>query len=545
MKRKREIKEIIDRMSLSEKVGQLFMLAFPGKDPELIKPLIEKYGITGCYISQDNAETFAEASYLSYKIQTYGENNLTTKIPMLLGVDQEGAWGILVSESHTGPGNLALGALDDPEMTSKIYRIFAEEMLSVGFNALLAPCADVNSVYGSPIIGTRSFGEDPVDVGRNVKKAVQGGKKGQILTTLKHFPGHGATESDSHRDIPRVNKSIEELLGSDLVPFREGIEAGADIVMTSHIKYPKLDPDRPATMSPAILQDLLREKLQFSGVILSDSMNMGAIRNHYDPAESTLEALKAGVDMIMLSEEHYDHSQDYIEKQIDSLKLVKNAVKEGELPLETLESKLERILDLKFNKMNIRSKPLNHSEKINHFETQQKAAREAIHLFTDKNNNWPIDLDKSIVCVNTTPEEAYSKITNPRGIGPNQEKSAYDYFEKKLKELAPGVKFLDSENITNSEEDLNSGDVILAITEDYPLPGEDFPKQKQQENLERLFQNYPEKLVIVGLRSPYEHKDYPEEVTYISTYSSRPCSAVEMARLVYEGKELPKQDVSF
>lgn len=529
-----EIKKIIKEMSIDMKVGQLFLLAYPGKDPGIIKPLIKKYGISGCYISQDNAENFSEATKISRELQSYAFNR-PYQIPMILAVDQEGAWGVLVPESHTGPGNLALGATADLQLTSEMYRVFGEEMLSVGYNTLLSPCADVNSNPYSPIIGTRSFGQFPSKVAEHVVNAIKGAKKSQILTTLKHFPGHGATSADSHRELPEVDKSLNDLLASDLLPFQKGIEAGADIVMTSHIKYPQLDNEYPATLSSTILQGLLREYLGFDGIILSDSMNMGAIRNYYEPAESTLKALQAGVDIVMLSEEHYDHDENYLENQLKSLELVKKAIIQGELPIEVVDEKLMRILKLKFNKMLIKKDSLDKASQENNLKIQQQCAKKAITLISDKHGHWPVNMQKSVVCINSTPRKAYSNIYNFRGIGPNQRKPAFDFFKEELKQLSPEVTFIDSESISASTEICNKADTILLITEDYPLPGEDFPKGEQQSNVRKVLQQYGDKVIIIGLRSAYELIKYPNDVTYVSTFSSRGCSAIEMAKLLVKG----------
>lgn len=534
----KEIKALIQDMPANMKVGQLFFLAYPGRDPQVIKPIIEEFGITGCYISQDNAETFAEAAAITEQLQSFMQE-LPGKIPMILGVDQEGAWGVLVPESCTGPGNLALGAAGDPKLTEEMYRVFGEEMLSVGYNTLLSPCADVNLNPDSPIIGTRSFGEFPEAVAEHVYHAVQGAKRTGVLTTIKHFPGHGDTSGDTHRELPTVDKSLEELMKNDLLPFKRGIEAGADLVMTSHILYPQLDPKFPATLSRIILQDLLRERLGFQGVIVSDSMNMGAIRKYYDPAESTLMALQAGVDVIMLAEEHYDHDQHYLEKQLQSLRRVKEAIVRGELPMEVVDEKLMRILKLKFQHMKVKAAPLTAEQRRANRAVEEECARRAITLIADPKGNWPVQMDGSVICINATPREAYANMVNIRGIGPNQATPAFDTFQGELARLAPEVKFFASEQLEEALQSATPASTVLVVTEDYPLPGEDFAKEKQQDNVRRIIRECGEKVVVIGLRSAYEFKQYPAGVTYVSAFSSRTCSAVQMARMLVQG-ELPQ-----
>ncbi|GHU60603.1 hypothetical protein FACS189445_0370 [Spirochaetia bacterium] len=528
MATKQEIQEIISRMSPAQKAGQLFLLAYPGKDPEIIRPLIESFGICGCYISQDNAETFAEAEASSGKLQAMGMSR--QGIPLLLGVDQEGAWGILVPESHTGPGNLALGAANDEGIAGGMYSAFGKEMLSVGYNALLGPCADVNSNPLSPIIGTRSFGEFPEKAARCVEAAVKGALSTGIIATVKHFPGHGATEGDTHRIIPEVNKPLENLRKQDLLPFLAGIRAGAQIVMTSHIRYPRIDPQHPATLSKTILKDLLRDGMGFSGIILSDSMNMRAIRTFYDPAESTLLALKAGVDVVMLSEEHYDHREGYLQKQIDSLEIVRDAIESGRLTEEEVNEKLYRILDLKLNRMLIKGPALSAADKTAIEQIESRAARAGFVLL--QKGLWPLSGKGPVVCINAAPRESYGNIMNVRGIGPNQAKPGFDTFKETFEKLRKDARFLSFDETAGAAGLIEKAAALVVVTEDYPLPGEDFQKEKQQALVRDLAEQYGEKMIILGLRSSYELSLYPETVTYLCSYSSRACSAREGAALL-------------
>ncbi|QQO10149.1 glycoside hydrolase family 3 protein [Breznakiella homolactica] len=533
---KTEIQAIIDGMSAAQKAGQFFLLAYPGKDPKVIQPLLEQYGLCGCYISQDNADTFAEAENFTAEIQAMSMK--FQNLPLLLGVDQEGAWGVLIPESHPGPGNLALGAVRDTGLVSGMYRALGEEMLSVGYNCLLGPCADVNSDPRSPIIGTRSFGEFPERVAACVDTAVKGALLTGTVTTVKHFPGHGATEGDTHRVIPEVNKSLDELRKTDLLPFLAGIKAGVHIVMTSHIRYPQVDKDHPATLSKTILQDLLRMEMGFRGIILSDSMNMGAIRKFYDPAESTLLALKAGVDVVMLAEEHYDHSGEYLPKQIASIEIVKKAIESGVLSAEEVNEKLHRILDLKLNRMKVRGPALTAPQKQAIAGAEEKAARAAFVLI--QKNLWPLPAEGSIVCINANPRESYKNIVNPRGIGPNQEKPAFDTFRESFGAIEKNALFVDYEDVKEKTAEIEKAAALVVVTEDYPLPGEDFDKEKQQALAADLCRQYGAKTVILGLRSSYELSNYPETVTYLCAYSSRTCSAKEAAKILAAREKSPE-----
>lgn len=534
MKKTREqIIALIESMTPAQKAGQLFLLAYPGKDPEVIRPLIEKYGICGCYVSQDNAQTFDEAEAMTTSLQAMSMK--AQGIPLLLGVDQEGAWGILIPESHPGPGNMALNAIDDVHAVAGMYELIGNEMLSVGYNAVLGPCSDVNSDPRSPIIGTRSFGQFPGEVAKAVSMAVKGARKTGILTCLKHFPGHGATSGDTHREIPFIDKPYAQLSTSDLVPFKAGIDAGAEIVMTSHIRYPQIDSENPATLSKKILQDILRKELGFCGLILSDSMNMGAIRKTYDPAQSTLLALQAGVDIVMLSEEHYDfETGDYLAKQLRSLELVEQAIETGMLADELVTEKLVRILDYKFNRMLVRKPRMSTQLLAQHAKQELDTAKQAVSLLQKR--FWPLPKQGDVVYINATPVSSYHNMVNSRGIGPNQETPAFDSFIGEVQRLRT-MKVLTHEEAMKDLDVLQQASALVVVTEDYPLPGEDFEKHDQQHLVSILCERYSERLIIVGLRSPYELSLYPKHVTYLCAYSSRTCSAIAAAQVLLEGQE--------
>lgn len=525
---RKQAETIVQTLSLKEKVGQLFMLAYPGKDPEEVKSIIEKYHIGGFYVTQDNAETFEEMQQLSKTLQGYS-NSGSTQIPLLVASDQEGAWGVLVPESITGPGNLALGATGDESLAEGMYRIFGEEMQSAGFNTLLSPCSDINLSPDTPIIGPRSFGEDPEQVGKFVAAAVRGAKKTGVVTTAKHFPGHGDTVGDTHREIPHIDKSLEVLLENELKPFQAAIDAGVDMVMTAHILFPQVDSQFPATFSKTILQDVLRDRLGFEGIILTDSMNMGAVRKNFTPAESAVMALKAGVEMIMVCEEHYEHSNDYLEKQISMLEGVIEAIQKGDVSEDHVDQVLTKVIAFKLEKFGNKepSTVLTVEEKE---AMANKAAQQALTVVSNKANKWPLKANQPLVCVNATPRKAYQRLMNPRGIGPNQATPAFDSFEMELRQLRNDVTFLAHESVETTEKPLSVAKTIVVVTEDYPLPGEDFQKDEQIQMVQNLLEQYGDKVVVLGLRSAYEVKDFLNASTYVSSFSSRTCSAKAAAQ---------------
>jgi beta-N-acetylhexosaminidase len=529
---------LLEKMTLEEKIGQMFMLAFPGKSLDRIRMLIQTHFIGACYLSQENAGSPEEAITLSNSLQECARTS-GKGIPLLLAVDHEGVWGVLVPHSTTGPGNLGLGATGDPGNTYHIYRIIGYEMTTVGYNTILAPCADINSNPRNPIIGMRSFGEDPHEVSKHVAAAVLGAHAGGAIATAKHFPGHGDTAIDSHRELPRAERSRGSLWKVDLPPFQAAIEVGVDIVMTSHILFPALDPHRPATLSPIILEGLLRKELGFEGVILSDSMNMKAIRKNYPLDEAVVTAIIAGVDMILLAEEHYDHDPEvYLERQISCIQSVLCAVKKGKVPLDRINQSVRRILALK-ERYGLFQRPLTPLScativgNPGHRRVESDIAEQTVVLIRDRYGLLPLPVSEKVALVNAAPRNTYDILVSTRGIGPNQAKPAFDFFEATLRELRENVTSFSWEQLQKDlPPELVSARTVVVVTEDYPLPGVDFETATQRDLVERLSVALGERMVVVGLRAPYELTLYPQVSTYLTTCSSRPCAAIAAARVV-------------
>ena len=402
--------------------GELFLLAFSGQDPTPAIEMIKEYGLSGLYLSNDNIPNIYSALNLSKIVQKAAKNS-GNKLPLLLGVDQEGTWSVMAEDSHPGPGNLALGSAKNIDLTEQRYEDIALELYQSGMNLVFSPCADVNTNPLNAIIGMRSFGTEPKDVGNHVAAAVRGAQSGGVLTTLKHFPGHGDTYIDSHRDLPVVKRSKADVWEIDLTPFREGIKAGVDVVMTSHIIYESLDPDNPATFSKVILQQILRKELGFKGVIISDSMNMHALQKHYKPVDAAIAAISAGVDLIMLAEEHYDHDGDYQKRQMALIEGVTQAIKSGHIPEQRLNSAFKRIRNLR-RRLGMLTTKKPKCRDLNY--SAQKAAEKALRLL-QIHQDWSYPNQGSrLNVVRASSEEAFSQVIQTRGIGPNPRESSYD-----------------------------------------------------------------------------------------------------------------------
>ncbi|MBX6168017.1 MAG: glycoside hydrolase family 3 protein [Thermobispora bispora] len=261
----------------------------------------------------------------------------------IISLDEEGG-DVTRLAYHTGspyPGNAALGAVDDVELTEQVYRAIAAELAACGVNLDMGPVADINTADDNPVIGTRSFGSSADLVARHTVAAVRGLQSLGVAACVKHFPGHGATSQDSHLEIPVVRASRELLWERELVPFRAAIEAGAKSIMTAHVAIPELTGDLPATLSRATLTTLLREELGFDGVVISDALDMHAVSKSVGLVEGAIRSLAAGADLLCLGP--LPTPEDIREM----LAGIRNAVAEGRLPLSRLEEANERVARLR------------------------------------------------------------------------------------------------------------------------------------------------------------------------------------------------------
>jgi beta-N-acetylhexosaminidase len=229
---------------------------------------------------------------------------------VIICIDEE-AGDVTRLEAHSGssrPGNLALGAADDVDLTAAVARHLGQELAGLGITLDFAPDADVNSNPDNPVIGVRAFGSDPHLVARHAVAWIRGLQSAGVAACAKHFPGHGDTAVDSHHDVPVIAADRDALVAGELLPFRAAIDAGVATIMTGHLVVPAIDPDRPATLSYPVLTELLRGELGFDGLIVTDGIEMQAVARRYGLGGATVAALAAGVDAVCVGGEHYDEA---------------------------------------------------------------------------------------------------------------------------------------------------------------------------------------------------------------------------------------------
>lgn len=276
----------------------VMLAAFHGPDvPSWLAPAFES-GLAGICLYGDNLPADGDVRPVARAVAALDPTRV-------LALDEEGGdvTRLHMTAGSPHPGNAALGVVDDVELTRTIAAGIGAELREAGVWLDLAPCADANSNPANPVIGTRSFGADPELVARHVAAFVEGLAASGVAASVKHFPGHGDTSADSHLTLPRVDAPAEVLHERELVPFRAAIAAGAASIMTSHVVLAAFDPERPATLSPAVLTGLLREELGYDGVIVSDALDMAGASGTLGLGGAAVASLAAGADLLCLGPE--------------------------------------------------------------------------------------------------------------------------------------------------------------------------------------------------------------------------------------------------
>jgi beta-N-acetylhexosaminidase len=299
----RWVEKTLASMTLEEKVGQLIACRYAGNfypadsgARASLKALITGSKIGGLVIFGGDAY---ETAHLNNDLQA------AARVPLLIASDFERGVGTQITGTTLFPTLMGIGAADSEDLAFVMGKVTALEGRAIGVQVTYAPVVDVNINPDNPIINTRAIGEDPALVGRLAAAFIRGCQENGMIATAKHFPGHGDTDQDSHSLLPTIRADRTRLEQVELAPYAKAFEAGVQAVMVGHLSVPALDPtpNLPATLSPAILTDLLRQKLGFRGLIVTDAMEMAGITNSFSPGDAALRAILAGADIILLPPE--------------------------------------------------------------------------------------------------------------------------------------------------------------------------------------------------------------------------------------------------
>lgn len=450
-----EMDGIISNMTMDEKISQMIIPAIRTWDGENVTDIddnselrdaLQKHQYCGVILFGSNIIDNEQVYNLVKDLQDNNKqsDNVSVHIPYIMPLDEEGGIVVRLTSGTRMTGNMAIGATTDAEGNAlKTGEIIGEELAALGFNTDYAPDIDVNNNPSNPVIGTRSFSDDPEVVAKLGKSFADGLKEKNIIATYKHYPGHGDTETDSHIGTPSVEKTYDEIKEVELVPFKEAINNGADMIMTAHITYPLIDDEvtfgdgvtkgyYPATMSRKMITDILRDDLGFNGVVVTDALEMKAIRTAglVKGEEGTVEyginvareVINAGVDILLIPTDL--NNEDAAAYYDDYINGISELVKSGEISSKRIDESVRRILVMK-NKYHIfdidggsinesegKTNSENHIEEVGskaHHEDEMEIARKAITLLKNDEDLIPLAQDKKdIVFLGRQKNDSYT-----------------------------------------------------------------------------------------------------------------------------------------
>ena len=542
-------KEIVSNMTLEEKLGQMIMPDFRmwqeegAKEPSdlteinsEVAEVIDKYDLGGVILFAENVKEISQTTTLIHDLQEVAINDEDGNLPLLITLDQEGGIVTRLGEGTNLPGNMALGATRSEKSSYDAGYVIGKELNALGVNVDFAPVLDTNNNPENPVIGVRSISSNPELVGKLGKNIAKGIQDQGVAATAKHFPGHGDTATDSHYGLPMVDKSIEELRETELKPFKIAIENGIDMIMTAHIQFPQIEKDTfiskkdgsqisiPATLSDDIIKGILREEMEYDGVVITDAMNMKAISDHFGELESTKMAINAGIDIILMPT--ILRNNEDVKKLDYIVNGILDSIKSGEIKEEEITDSAERIVKLKIDRGIIDLKNNNAS-----LEEKIKKAKKTVGSVENRN----IERRISEEAITITKNEENILPLNPKEgekvllIAPN---------ESQIHSMKFGINRLIHENSLNNikldtyeynnigiiddvlKEKIESSDYIivasLSSNANHLKPG------AWNRDLPRSVIDYGNKLnkdtVLISLRNPYDLAAYDNAKAQVVAY---------------------------
>ncbi|HXZ05985.1 MAG TPA: beta-N-acetylhexosaminidase [Ktedonobacteraceae bacterium] len=516
-------------LTLEEQIGQLLMVGFWGTTPSpAIIELIQRYHVGNVILFSRNIHDTQQVLELTQQLQEIAKE-AGQHHPLLIAIDQENGIVQRLGEIATlFPGNMALGATGSEDIAYKVAEATGNELKALGINMNLAPVVDVNNNPANPIIGVRSFGEDPSLVARLGAAMVKGYKAASIVSCLKHFPGHGDTAIDSHLSLPVIPYTLQRLETLELVPFKSGIEAGAESVMIAHITFPKLVEQNtlPATLSPSIIQGLLRKHLDFKGVILSDCMEMGAISDRFGTERAVVMAVKAGIDLVLVSHKY--------KLQRASIVAIQAAIQSHELTTQEVQQAAERVVKLKARYLSWADLPGTTTpqaliDREEYSQLQHQSFELSTTLVRNDEALLPLKLkpDQNIVVL--SPQRHTTTIVEDR-----------DYFDDLLVEILqqyhPCVELLP----VTPELLENECNMLLRRTREsdiFVLATVNAHRDEQQAQLVRSLVSSGRHIIVIAVQNPYDLQAFHQLSTYLCTYEySRP-ALVAAVRVMFGEKQ--------
>ena len=536
----RPVKALMESMSVEEKIGQMIMVGFDGQSltPELESHLNEIHAGNVIFLGRNYANPQQMWEFTS-ALQRMASRR-PAPVGLFTAIDQEG--GVvarLLNGVTVFPGNMALGATAQTHYARRAAEVTAQEMLQLGLNMNLAPVLDVNNNPGNPAIGVRSYGESPELVAAMGAEAVAASQSAGVLATAKHFPGKGDVTRDSHIDLPHVAHSRERLNRVELAPFQAAIAAGVGAIMTAHVTFPAIEPEPllPATMSQKVLQGLLREELGFRGIIITDDLFMGAISKSYGLAEAAIRSINAGADIVLMC-----HKPD---EQAIAIKAVWEAARSGRISMDTIDSSVRRVLSVKAL-FGILTPPVltNMPKGVRSLANRKLAleiARESVTVVMDRDGIIPFspggggadggackagrDDRNEVDVLVISPDIKNLTMVEDTGSHGSPLAKAVRMFVPGASDITVSQSPSDQE-IETAATAASGRDLVIVGTHNGHL----YPAQAA---LVKRVAQAGSPVVVVGMRNPYDVRDFPEIGTYIAAYSFRECSMRAAAEVIF------------
>lgn len=495
----------IDNLTLEEKVGQMLMFAFNGTTyNKQIDTFINEFKLGGVIYFKKNIENIHQTAFLNKQISE------KASIPLFKAIDQEGGPVLRFTEEVTPlPGAMALAAAN-----ADIYEICKRvglDLKKIGFNMNFAPVGDINNNPLNPVINSRAYSDKAEIVENCVVQAFKGFQKAKLLSTIKHFPGHGDTSVDSHVGLPVVDKSLEDILELELKPFKKAIYEGIDGVMVSHVLYKQIDNKYPSTLSRKIITNLLKDKLGFKGLIVTDSLTMGAIWKKYSIEEIIKLGINAGNDILCFC------GKALIEEQREIVNTFIKLVNSNEISMDRINESVQKILNYKekyigYEKINLTTLS-NFVGKEEDVEFAKKISLKSITKVID-NNLIPLKKEDKVLLI--SPEiKIFSLVDNQ----PNKHFTINKLLN--FDEIIINEAFNDYNHI---QEIINNYDKIIMTT--YNVIENDYQV--------RVFDCLDkEKTIVVSMRSPYDILHLHNVSSYLCLYEATLLSFESLVKLIY------------
>ncbi|MEI2358879.1 glycoside hydrolase family 3 protein [Mesobacillus zeae] len=523
------IQRAVSKMPLEHKIGQMLMPDFrtwkgmnvTELNPE-IEQLVKKYHLGGVILFRENVVTTEQTARLVSQYNEASEN-----FGLLMSIDQEGGIVTRLQSGTDMPGNMALGAARSPELAWSVGNSIGEELAALGINTNFAPVMDINNNPDNPVIGVRSFGENPELVGSLGVAYTKGLQDAGVAATAKHFPGHGDTEVDSHLGLPEVPHDRDRLKKVELYPFQKAMEAGIDAIMTAHVTFPKIDSTKaiskktgeeiavPATLSYKVLTELMREDMGYEGVITTDAMNMKAIADHFGAVDAAVRAVKAGTDIVLMPVRLEEVAEGLLK-----------AAESGEISEDRIDRSVSRVLTLKIKRGILKQEtPQPVEETVSealrivgspqHKSVEKEAAEKSITVARNENAlPLKLDDDDEVVVVGNTYISDMAKAVKKRHAN--------------IHLIATSSYVLTDEQ----REWIRHAKAVIAGTYTFNVAGRspDSPQMKMVREIAEI-SNGP--VIGVAIRNPYDIMAYPAVDAYLAQYGFRTASFEASAGAIF------------